>query len=969
MTAVRHAAALIVVASAIGCGAQNSRAVFERDVVPVLESTCAASTCHGVAPGAEDRGEVIDRTQLFFDLDAVGRLADLDAAYLTAKDTIDTSAAPAFSSLLRKPLAEGWGGLPHRGGDNFVSLNDDKLAAVAAWIELEEGGGEVPAPLTDLERSFAEEVQPLLFGMTCAASSCHGLQAAIPYRLDSGIGGEVSDGVSRANYQQSRAMLALGGDPLQSRLLRKSLPLHDGGIVHKGGNSSFLAGLDDPRLAPIAEWACLERLAATGQDCLAEGDASAQGLVFVRGPLAPGEPFDLDRFAPGSDLFYVPLSGPELTPGEPVNLTAGLHDAPADIRDPAVDASGRRVAFAMRTSADEGHSLWEIDLDTGAGARLTDAPGMLPGGGLATDRDPTWAPDGSLWFVSTRGGTLADAGRFEDPDLYELDVASGDVRRRTWTPHAERAPTFLSVGKVAGEVVFSTLRDAVGGQEGGHLFRFPPDLHVEYHVHFGISAPEDLFLNARELPDGRYLATLGDLGGVWDAGRLGVIDRNFGPEIGADQPAASALPFYAPPLARLDPTARSVGSTPILYREATALPDGRLVAATAAGPVDLGDPDAPFDLRIELLTLVEAPDGSGAVLQDRRVLIDAPGLHDHDPQPVFVGWAGPAYNRIELPAGETGRFLHNGLPMNDAILESLEPAGPKPLDGERFERVRLVEALSLTPAQRLPVPPDETRDGHEGATSTGIGSHPPARVLADLPLASDGTFGFDLPSGVPFRVQGLDARGLASGAPHNRWYDVSPGQVIKQGVGHTNPRFYAAQCSACHGGLDGDPASVFVAPDVMTTATVTLSRFEGADPRRPISLPLAGDETRMEVDFQRDVQPILASCSAAGCHSAADLAGGLSLTEDPTTWYSDAYESLLAPGDRSGGGFQWVDAATPSALQSHLVEWLRGEELEAAGEILEPGSPHGALSDSEIATIQAWIELGATWVGTLEDPP
>ena len=407
MRGALFASAVCALASSVGCGVQNPRAVFERDVVPILESTCAASTCHGVAPGAEEQGEVIDRAQLFFDLDPLGRLADLDAAYATARATIDTSAEPAFSSFLRKPLAQAWGGLPHRGGDNFVSLSDAGLTAIAAWIDLEDEGGEVPAPLTDLERTFADAVQPMLFGMTCAAASCHGLQAAIPYRLDSGIGGEVSDAITRDNYEQSRHMLALGGDPLQSRLLRKSLPLHDGGIVHKGGNSSFLTGLDDPRVAPIVDWACQERLAATGQGCLAEGAAPADGLVFVRGPIASGEPFDPDSFSPGSDLFYVPLEGAELTPGEPVNLTSGLHDGPADIRDPAVDAAGRRVAFAMRPSPDEGHSLWQIDLVTGEGTRLTEAPGLLPGGALATDRDPTWAPDGALWFVSTRAGVLA----------------------------------------------------------------------------------------------------------------------------------------------------------------------------------------------------------------------------------------------------------------------------------------------------------------------------------------------------------------------------------------------------------------------------------------------------------------------------------------------------------------------------------------------------------------------------------
>jgi len=952
-------------AALAGCSASDPAAVFRRDVVPVLESTCAASTCHGVAPGAEEAGEVIDRSQLFFDLNEAGRIADVAAARETAREAIDTS-APLLSTLLRKPLSESWGGLPHHGGENLPSLEDEAARILLDWIALEKDGGEVAPPLNALEQQFASEVQPLLFSMSCATGGCHGLSAAIPYHLDGGVQGEVSAGVTRENYTQSRRMLALGGDPSQSRLLRKSLPLHEGGIVHKGGNSTFLTRRDDPRAAPIVAWACAERAAATGQGCLADDEPAARGVVFVRGPLAPGDPFDLDSFSPGGDLFFAPFLDAELTPGQPVNLTAELHDGPADIRDPDVDASGRFVVFAMRPTAAQGHSLWTLDLQSGDAEQLTQAPGLLPDGGIATDRDPTWAPDGSVWFASTRAGVLAHAGRFEDSDLFEVEVATGAVARRTWTPHAERTPTFLAVGKTAGEVLFSTLRDAVQDRAAGHLFRFPPDLHVEYHVHFGLTATEDLLLAPREMPDGRHAVVLGSLHGAWDAGRIGVIERNFGPELRGRAAAEPSLPFYAPPLRRLDPGARSDGVTPRLVREVAPLADGQLLASVADGPLDLADPDADFDLRIEVLTLAEAPDGSGPQIDERRTLWDAPGVHDYDPQPVAARWPGPAQGRLDLNSA-TGTFIHNGLPMNDALLRRPEPAGDKGLETARFDDVRLVEALPLPPNARVPVPSNELRDGQLTATSTGIGSHPPSRVLAELPVAPDGSFAVDLPVGVPFRVQGLGGDGWASGAMHNRWYDVSPGQVIKQGVNHRNPTFYAAQCGACHGGLDGAPERVFIAPDVMTTATVTLSRFEGGDPRRPAALPVAGDATRRAIDFNRDIAPMLAPC--AGCHGGAEPAAGLSLTDTPTTWFSDAYESLLASGEGSRGGYALVDASTPSAAGSYLIERLAGRELEAPRGLAAGAGPHGDLSDEEIGLLATWIDLGATWRGLPEGSP
>ena len=935
-TEVFRPVALALLAGALtGCPTQDPRYVFERDVVPVLETSCAASTCHGVAPG----GEVIDRSQLFFDIDERGLLSDLDVAYETARDTIDPEGPPVLSSLIRKPLAESWGGVQHRGGDNFPSLQDDALLDVAGWIELETEGGETPELLSALEQQFADDVQPVLFELTCANGNCHGLIASNPYHLDPGVGGVVGTAQTRANYVASRRMLSLTGDVTRSRLLAKSLPLHRGGILHKGGNASFFDGLDDPRAEALAAWACAEREQATGGLC----DEPAEGVVFVRGPLDPGEPFDLDRYAPGSDLWFVGLDGEGA-----INLTAALHDGPVDIRDPAVDASGTKVAFALRGPDDAGHALWELDLRSGEARALT-APDQ------GTDRDPAWLADGTLWFASTRAGTVADQGRFEDSDLYEMDPSTGEVRRRTWTLHAERTPTELTVGKVAGEVVFSTLRDAVADEASGQLFRFPPDLHVEYHIHFGITPIEDLFLGIVELPDGRYATTVGSLEGVWDAGRIGIIERNFGPEIRSKETVEeAALPFYAPPLARLDPGSRSAGVTARLAREVAALPDGRLLAAVADGPVDLEDPDAVFDLRIELLTLHESADGSGPVIADRAVLVDALGEHDHDPQPVFV--RPSRTSTWEAWTGDRGLFLHNGVPMNDAILSELQPVGAKPLDAERAAAVRLVEALEV---ERVPVDPSETRDGHTGATSVSLSPHPAARILAELPLAADGSFAADVPVGVPFRLQTLDARGMAVGAMHNRWYDLSPGQTIKQGVGHQNPRFYGAQCAGCHGALNGDPDEAFIEPDVMTTATVTLSRFANGDPRRPLEAPAVGEGTRAGIDFVADVQPVLVE-ACSGCHGAG---ASLSLTDASTPWFTDAYESLLAPGDGSGGGYEYVDAGRGSAASSVLMEVLLGEELDAPRE-LPPGSePHGGLTADEIALLSRWIDLGATFRG------
>jgi hypothetical protein len=926
-----------------GCAVEPAR-VFERDVVPVLEASCAAGSCHGVVPGAEEDGDVVDWNTFVFRVDG-DRILDVEAARIAALRAANTDEDPKFSSLLRKPLATTHGGLPHFGKDNFPSTLDDGYRAIAEWIALESGGGEGTGALDELEHRFADDVQPMLLQMGCASGNCHGLDAAIPFRPDPGVGGEVSVAGTRANYGATLRMLSLDGDPAQSRLLKKMLPIFAGGITHKGGNASFLQA-GDARIDPIEQWACAERTVRVGAGCAVQ----ELSMVFVRGPAEPMPPFELDVWAPGTELYLA--EGDEVTP-----LIDHLHDDPVDARDPAVDPTGSAVAFAMRTGPETGHDLWELILDTGAARQLTfDGETPLPGGGVATWRDPTYGPDGRIWAVSTRAGLLADAGELVDADLYAVDPVSLEIERRSWTPHIERKPVFWAVGEEAGgELGFTALRDALGGQERAHPFRFPPGLATEYHQHFGITPTENLFFDMRELADGRYVTVVGDLAGVW-GGRLGVVDRNFGPELQGD---ASSLPFYAPPLARLDPDAASSGVTGRLYRDPVGLPDGRILASVAEGPLDLADPFASPDLAIAVIELADAPDGSGPRIAARTVLVDAVGLADFDPEPIVVRGPVPVDDAWDWDAdATTGRLVHQGLPTIDAVLSYLPPSGVKSVtDG--FVAVRLIESLEATAAQRLAVDPLDTRDGRAGADVLSLGRHGPQRILAELPLAEDGTFQAELPAGIAFRIQGLDAAGVAIGSLHNRWFDVHPGQTIKQGI---QPVHYAALCAPCHGALDGDPNHVFVEPDLMTTASVTLSRYQGNNPRRPLSPPVLGDATRITVDFVDDVQPIL-DAHCAECHTPEDPAGGLSLTNTPTLHYTDAYESLLASGSASLNGQQWVDEPGASAAASFLVEVVTGSERLAPGTSSFAEAHPGTLTDAQILTLTRWIDLGATWSG------
>lgn len=521
-------------AALVGCSrAPTARDVFESRALPVLESTCAAATCHGVAPDAEARGERVDWNQLFFRLSSSGAIADPAQAYEAAKRRINTTEDPAFSSLLRKPLAVASGGVGHLGGGNFWSPEDPGYRALHEWIALEAGGGEDPEPLTERERLFADTVQPVLVEATCMTSRCHGPTAgSIPYALDIGYEGRFPAAATRHNYEQTLRMLALDGYPLMSRVLRKA-QAPGPGIIHKGMNFDFFSGNPGGGVLAVASWACAERRARTGHDCASPGEPPMSGFVFIRGPITPRHAFDLEPFTPGSDLFLAPVGDATLVPGGVENLTAALHPSgPADVREPAVSRDGERVVFSMRTRSEEGHHLWLLDLRTREARQLTFGNERLPGGGLATDRDPTWGPDDTIWFASTRAGDVADQGRLLDAEIYSLDLATSEMRRWTYTPHVERKPVFFDVGDEAGgEVAFSALRDAIPDQARAHVFRFPPSMSTEYHQHFGITTVQTFLYDMRELPDGRYTGVVGDLPAPWESGALAIVERNFGPEI------------------------------------------------------------------------------------------------------------------------------------------------------------------------------------------------------------------------------------------------------------------------------------------------------------------------------------------------------------------------------------------------------------------------------------------------------
>jgi len=910
----------------ISCGA-DAGDVFEGEVAPVFEHRCASTACHGVGPDEPWP----DAEGLFFRVDRDGLLTDLPAAREAARTRIVTEGPALLSSLVHVPLAAHHGGGPHAGGGLFMSTDDPALLAVIRWIDLEpDGTGGEDLELTALEEQFAAEVLPILVSR-CAFGGCHGPTdtafTAFAARPDP-ASGEFAPKAIRATYGTARKHLDLwSARPELARLLRKALGTDSSGLIHRGGGATFFpdAPIDRPLEAEgpeaILRWARAER------DALGVGEGFAPtALVFVRGEPSPRSPFRIAPGEVGSDLYVTPWP---VVAGAEENLTASLHPGQdVEIRDPAVAHDGRRVAFALRRAAEDRFSLWEIDLEERTPRQITASSeaGSFVG--------PTYAPDGRIIAVWDGHGEAGTDGPGTPPDLVAVDPADGSFERITFTPVPEVEPAFLAAGKTRGEVVFGTRRyrlpsDGVGMQEGV-LFRFPlchdPAFHgePEYHVHFGASVAPRVPFIARDLPDGRQIVlVLDDAEAADDRGRLAILDRSLAPAVPDALMGSATVGGFRQPLRDLDLAAG--------FRDPAVLPNGELLASA-------DDEGAAGEDAIYRISFLDTADGPTITARER--LLGASGASFRSPTPVFSRPLEDEHEPIVDPVADTGFLILRDVAVLEALYGRAEPLGTRPMR-EEISYIRLL-SLSGTPASAMGAYPD-------GGTRYGLAAHPPAELLAEVPLPADRSAWIRIPARQPVLLQWLDARKMVIGNQLDRYYFAEGDEIVPGG---TNAVTYDHNCSGCHGTRTGVPeAPSTERPDAVSAASVTMARYADRDRRRPLD-PFDAAGPTQPIDYARDVAPLFAaSCVDGECHGGTMPAAGLALDDRPGTGrFVAAYQALLDDG--------YVDAARRRGRASALVERLLGEELDAPAPVTGRCPPEGA--DPELVdTVVRWIELGA----------
>ncbi len=433
---------------------------FKEKVVPILEDRCAVS-CHGIPEDTYQNfmeKDEVNGKSLYFPVGRDGKISrneqsltwafqaatghspfsrQSDHSLNQSEHRIDYAEPAHFSALLRVPLVEDLGGLPHMGMDLFYSTEDSDYQTLQEWVTLEISEHPAKQPtLSKPARFFRDNILGVMSRNGCFLSSCHGpdvfndLKLRPPLPVANPADGHLA-GYSTAMVLAARAAVLgnvarfanLGGSLERSRLILKNLPISEGGVHQRGGNNQFFSSMKDQDVQQILAWLQLEqervasKLTSGGKAIPANDLGRLQGLLFIRGPRhMPRKFFDLDTYWPGSDIYMLRLANGESlenTQEKPINLTKILHpEGLAEFQSFDVRYDGKAVVLAMRTRSDKGFRLYELILGDDpeqpvkSFTQLSYASARQVDGTLIQHIDPLYIPGPH----DTKGNALDDVG-------------------------------------------------------------------------------------------------------------------------------------------------------------------------------------------------------------------------------------------------------------------------------------------------------------------------------------------------------------------------------------------------------------------------------------------------------------------------------------------------------------------------------------------------------------------------------
>ena len=204
---------------------------------------------------------------------------------------------------------------------------------------------------------------------------------------------------------------------------------------------------------------------------------------------------------------------------DPTPAVRTILDVPEGIvRDPDVHFSGDRILCSIRWNIGDDYHIYEMNVDGSGLRQLTSAGGV-------SDIDPSYMPDGSIVFSSTREPKYCMCNRHIMANLYRMEADGANIRQIGKSTLFEGHPTVMPDGRILydrWEYVDRNFGDAQG------LWTANPD-GTMHALFWGNNTPSPGgIIDARALAEpGRAICIFGSCHDrPW--GALALIDRRLG---------------------------------------------------------------------------------------------------------------------------------------------------------------------------------------------------------------------------------------------------------------------------------------------------------------------------------------------------------------------------------------------------------------------------------------------------------
>jgi len=388
-------------------------------------------------------------------------------------------------------------------------------------------------------------------------------------------------------------------------------------------------------------------------------------------------------------------------------ITVLVDDPAGSVRDPQVHYDGGKILFSYRPGGEEHFHLYEIHIDGSGLKRLTNGP--------HDDIEPTYLPDGSIMFCSSRCNRWVNCWYSPVAILYRCDGDGSGAYPISANIEHDNTPWPLPDGRVLYQRWEYVDRSRVAFH---HLWTANPDGTAQM-VYYGNMHPSTVMIDAKPIPgtDDVVAVFSPGHGRKEHAGAITVIK----PEAGPDEPSS----------------ARRVSKGDD-YRDPYALSDDLFLVAQ--GP--------------RLLWM----DGSGRTRELYRLpeeLVRA-GVECHEPRPLR-----PRQRERVIPPRVALQESTGYLILADVY------------SGRRMEGVERGDIEKLLVLETLPKPINYS--GKMPPMSFG-GTYTLERVLGTVPVEADGSAYMELPASRSLFFVALDENDLSVKRMHS-FLTVMPGET------------------------------------------------------------------------------------------------------------------------------------------------------------------------------------------------